>query len=99
MGEIEAGLLGGVGRGNGGHIDFVQHCKMDKIICELDVITRTIHDREIQDKHEVEWKHLGRVLDRFFFFFTLSAFVLSSVVILLPAFFTHADEDIRIAKH
>jgi hypothetical protein len=81
------------------HVDLVQHYKLEKILSEVDVITRTIHDREIQDKHEMEWKHLGRVLDRLFFFLTLTAFLVSSVGILLPAYLTHETEDAALALH
>ena len=79
--------------------DSLQHCKLDTVLDEMKVIVRTLHEMDEQDVYEMEWKHLARILDRFFFVLTLFAFLLSSLGVLLPAYFMHQKEDAALGLH
>ena len=79
--------------------DHLQHLKLDRILGELEVVTTQIREKELQDQHELDWKHFARILDRLFFYLILLAYVVSSVGILVPAYFGHSDEDKYLDEH
>ena len=59
---------------------------MGKLINEVCVITKLIHDLNRQDEIEEEWQILGKVLDRLFFLLFLIMFIVSSLLILIPVY-------------
>ena len=81
---------------NGGGVDYIQHHKLDRILKEMELITTQIKESEVQDQHELEWKQFARVLDRLFFLLILASFLVSSVAILIPAYFRHQHEDLSL---
>lgn len=74
-------------------VDYIQHEKLDSVLAELETITTQMRDMDMQDQCEMEWKQLARVLDRMFFFLILFSYIVSSVGILVPAYFGHSTED------
>ena len=61
----------------------------DNILNELEIIKSSINWRHNGDRLQEEWKLLGRVLDRLFFWLFLLTAIVCSTCILVPAYFIY----------
>ena len=59
------------------------------ILNELGIITSSIRDHNSEVEVQEEWKFLGRVIDRLFFWIFLLTSFLASACILLPAYYVY----------
>lgn len=57
---------------------------MEALIDEVRVITSLIHDQNLQDEIEEEWRILGKVFDRIFFVLFIMYFIGTSMFIFFP---------------
>ena len=64
---------------------YAEQSATDELVNEVKVITSLINNQDKEDEIEAEWKTLGLILDRIFFGVFLITFILTTLVVLVPA--------------